>query len=340
MKRMKVIAVVLVLVMLVSMLVSCAAEPKEQTSEEGKKIGVIYLLSAAPFYQAYSAHMQRIAEENGVELIELDGECDQAKMTTQMENLMASEVDGIIYCLLEGQAASADINAAQKQGIPVVTFAIPHDKETADCPFVGIDEVAAGEIGGLAAGEYFLENNSGETAKIAVVEFTGLKASTDRSDGFIKGFMSVVEDAVVVERVNGEGQKDSAMAVTEDLIQKTPDINVFYGANGDQGLGALAALEAQGRGTLETELVISHDGSEPEVLMLADPNSALKFAVANQPKELSEACFATLMEIINGEREMTNADDVMVPAVALSGQDLDFAQTFIEEEYLSDTKIK
>ncbi len=61
-------------------------------------------------------------------------------------------------------------------------------------------------------------------------------------------------------------KKDKAMAVVEDAIQANPDLNVFFGANGDQGLGALAALEAQGRGTIETEIVISHDGSEPELL--------------------------------------------------------------------------
>ena len=352
MKRSRILMIVLVLAMVVSMFSACApkaTEAKSPSTEGGsesaetatpKKLGVIYLLSAAPFYQAYSQHLQNIAEANGIELIELDGECDQAKMTTQMENLIASEVDGIIYCLLEGQSASADINAAQDKGIPVVTFAIPHDRTSADCPFVGIDEVAAGKIGGVAAGEFYLDNHADEKAQIAVVEFTGLKASTDRSDGFIEGFLSVVENAEVVARVDGKGQKDSAMAVTEDLIQTKPEINVLYGANGDQGLGALAALEAQGRGTLETELVISHDGSEPEVLMLATPDSALKFAVANQPKELSEGCFNTLMEIINGEREMKNTDNVMIPAVALSGQDLDFAQEFIATEYLSDTKIK
>lgn len=357
-KAIKLLAVMLMLCMVVSVTAACgqkdaqedtAKTEVDQNSEsdnEGKeakddklKIGVIYLTLEHPYYQAHSRHTQEYAKEKGIELVELDGQIDQAKMTSQMENLIAQNVDGIVYCLLEGNAASADINAAQAAGIPVVTFAIPHNRETASCPFVGIDEFAAGAIGGKKAGEYFKEKFAGQNAKVGIVEISGLAASTDRSDGFIDGFKEVIPDAEIVQRINGEGKKDVAMSVTEDLIQANPDINVFFGANGDMGLGALAALEAQGRGTIDTELVVSHDGSEPEVLKIADPKSALKIANANQPRELARGTIDTLLEIINGERDMKSPDNIMIPAVALSADDLEFAQKFIKEQYFSDLKI-
>lgn len=328
---------ILVLMLAVCLVVSVLT----LTQVEGKKlkIGVIYLTAEHPYYQAHAKHTQAYAKQKGFDLIELDGKVDQALMTSQMENLIAQKVDGIVYCLWEGKAASADINAAQKAGIPVVTFAIPHDRATANCPFVGIDEVSAGAIGGEAAGKYFKKVFPGKKAKIVVVEGTGLKASTDRSDGFIKGFTKVVPDAQLVKRLNGEVKKDKAMAVTEDLLQTNPDANVFYGSNGDQGLGALAALEANGRGTIKTELVVSHDGSEPEVLKIADPNSALKCAVANQPRELAKGTIDTLFEIIKKKRKMTNTDNIMIPAAVLSADDLKFAQKFIADEYFSKTSI-
>jgi ribose transport system substrate-binding protein len=140
--------------------------------------------------------------------------------------------------------------------------------------------------------------------------------------------------------MDGGGVKDKAMAVTEDIIQSHPEINVFFGANGDMGLGALAGLETAGRGTVDTEIVISHDGSEPEILKIADPKSALKVANGNRPKELARQTIDTLLEIINGKRDMKNTDDIYVATAVVTGKDLDYAQNFISDEYLSSTKIK
>lgn len=143
----------------------------------------------------------------------------------------------------------------------------------------------------------------------------------------------------VIARMNGEGKKDKAMAVTEDMIQAHAEVNVIYGSNGDSGLGALSALEASGRGTSDKELVISHDGSEPEVLKIADPDSALKVAVANQPKELAYATIDTILEMIEGKREMTNTDNIFIPATSISAKDLETAQEFIRKEYFSEVEL-
>ncbi|WP_113671445.1 sugar ABC transporter substrate-binding protein [Vallitalea guaymasensis] len=350
----KILSIVLVMIIGLSLLAGCSkkevkentdnkevASEKDSKKDEKKplKIGVIYLTAEHPYYQAHAMHTQNYTAEKGIKLIELDGKVDQANMANQMENLVSQKVDGIIYCLLEGTAGSADINMAQEAGIPVITFAIKHDPKTADATFVGIDEKSAGALGGVEAANKFMAQFPDKKAKIAVIEMTGVSASTDRSDGFIEGFQSVITDAEVVVRLNGEGKKDKAMAVVEDAIQANPDINVFFGANGDQGLGALAALEAQGRGTIDTEIVISHDGSEPELLKIADPESALKIANANLPKDLAEATVDTILEIINGEREMKNTDDIFVPSAVITGDDIEAAQKFLKEQYNSDTQL-
>lgn len=358
-KNLKVMALLLTVCFLVSLFAACGtpAAPAAQATDIAKaaetakvadakpadkklKIGVIYLTAEHPYYQAHAKHTEAYAKEKGIDLAELDGKLDQANMATQMENLVAQKVNGIIYCLLDGKAAAADINAAQKAGIPVITFAIKHDPKLASAPFVGLDEKAAGAKGGEEAGKYFLKNFAGKKAKIAVVEVVGVSASTDRSDGFIAGFKKSIPDAEVVKRLNGEGKKDKAMAVVEDTIQANPDINVWFGANGDQGLGALAALEAHGRGTVKTDLVVSHDGSEPELIKIADPNSALKIANANNPKELAQKTIDTILEMINGKRDIKNTDDILVPTAVITGADMDAAQKFLKEEFLSNTVLK
>ena len=323
---MKTVSIILAAALVAVTVIPAVASPSKP------KIGAIYLTLEAPVYQAISKHAQAYAAKLGIELIELDGKFDQSNMTSQMENLIASKVDGIWYCLLEGKSAAYDIVAAQKSKIPVTTFAIPHDSSIAKAPFVGLDEREAGKLGGIEAGKYFKKAFGNKEAKIGVIEMAELSASTVRSDGFIEGFLSQIPKAKVVARVNGEGKKDKAMSVTEDLLQRSPEINVFYGANGDQGLGALAALEAAGRGTIKTELVISQDGSEAEVIKLIDPKSALKIAIGNQPVGLAKAAIDTTMEMIKGKRAMTSEGKVIVPPLVLRGDKPDEAIKFINEQ--------
>ncbi|MFZ2781864.1 MAG: sugar ABC transporter substrate-binding protein [Rectinemataceae bacterium] len=326
------------IVLTVSVLLAALAFPAgaQTTKTAGAKkirIGAIYLALEAPVYQAISKHAKAYAATHGIDLVELDGKFDQSMMTTQMENLVASKVDGIVYCLLEGKSAAYDIAAAQKKNIAVATFAIHHDSSITKAPFVGLDEREAGRLGGVEAGKYYKKTFGNAAAKIGVVEMSELSASTVRSDGFIEGFLSEVPKALVVARVNGEGKKDKAMAVTEDLIQRHPELNVIYGANGDQGLGALAALEAQGRGTIATEMVISHDGSESEVLKLIDPKSALKIAIANQAQLLANAVLDVTMEMIQGKRPLYSDAQIIVPPKILRGDNPDDAIKFINEQY-------
>ena len=337
-KRVHLLTAVLIAVMA---LVLCGSPVPAQAAAGNKEltIGIIYLTSEHPYYQAHAAHTRNYAAQLGLNLREIDGRLDQANMATQMENLIAQKVDGIIYCLLEPTPSSVDINAAQEAGIPVVTFAIKHHPAAASCPFVGLDEFEAGKRGGVKAGELFKEKFPGEQAHVVVIEMPGQAASENRSDGFFAGFRSVVADANLVARLHGGGVKDKSMSVTEDILQSNPKLNVFFGANGDQGLGALAALEAQGRGTIETELVISHDGSEPEVLKIVDPKSALKIANANRPKELAYQCIDTLLEIINGTRDMKDTSDIVVDTAVITGEDVNACQEFIRDEYVSTIRL-
>lgn len=331
------VALLVVIAFLVATLPVFANGAQEGGEDGSLRVGVIYLTLEHPYYQAHQRWTQHWAEEEGIELIELDGQTDAATMASQIENLIAQQVDGIIYCLIDPNSAVGDIQAAQEAGIPVVTFAIKHD-EAADAPFVGIPEFEAGKLGGEEAGRLFNERFSGEQARVVTLTMPTTPAILNRSDGFFAGFQEVVPNAELVATLDGEGLREAAFDVTEDLIQSTPDVNVFYGANGDMGLGALAALESAGRGTIQDQLIVSHDGSEPEVIEIVDPESALKLAVANRPRELAKGTIDTLLEIINGERSMTNTDEIMINAAVLEN-DIGALQEFISTQYFSDLDL-
>jgi len=256
-------------------------------------------------------------------------------MTSAMEQFIAEKVDGIIFALLDPAAADPVINDALAAGIPVVTFAIKHGAN-AHVPFVGIPEGVATEAAGKeAATRFHAKFGADAAAKMIIVDCPAVAPVVERSDGFIKGFTSVDAKATLLARIDGNCKREDAVSAMEDAIQAHPDVNVVYGGNGDNSLGALAALEGAGLGTPDKVFLTSHDGSEPEILKLVDPQSALKLSVANKPKELSQATVETLGEVVSGTRPKDKDGDVLVQAAVLNPDDLDALQTFLASEYFS-----
>ncbi len=319
---------------------SAAAAPKPAAFDwKGKKLGYIYLTLEHPYYQAHSKHVEDYAKEIGLELVERDGKMDAAVMASAMEDLIAQKVDGIVFALLDPAAAVPSIEEAQKAGIPVVTFAIRHG-EGAQAPFVGIPEGEATEKAGIEAAKRFHATFGADTqAMIATVECPATQAVVDRADGFIKGFTATDAKAKVVARVDGKCSRDKALAATEDLLQKNPEVNVIYGGNGDSALGALAALQGANRGTNKDVFLVSHDGSEPELIELVNPKSGLKLAVANRPRELARATVDTMAEVLSGTRAMDKNSDVGIGAEVLTPDDITYLNKFLAEQYLSKTDL-
>ena len=102
----------------------------------------------------------------------------------------------------------------------------------------------------------------------------------------------------------------------------------------------MAALQGVGRGTLDDVFLVSHDGSEPEVIELVNPKSGLKLAVANRPKELARQTLDTLGEVMAGKIPMDKDLDVPVAAEVLTPDNLDQLQKFLAIEYFGTTDLK
>lgn len=320
---------------------TAAAEPAKAPFDPTKlKVGYIYLILEHPYYQAHSRHVQEYAKELGFTLVERDGKFDAAVQASAMEDLIAQKVDGIVFCLADEAASVPAIQEAQKAGIPVVTFAIHHGEE-ANAPFVGIPEAEATEKAGRETAKRFHAAFGADTqALVATVECPSVQQVVDRADGFIKGFQAEDPKAQVVARADGGCVRDKALAATEDLLQKNPEVNVIYGGNGDSALGALAALQGAGRGTAKDVFLVSHDGSEPELIELVNPNSGLKLSVANRPRELARGTIDTLFEVLKGERPMDQDTEVRIPAEVLTPDDVDYLNKFLAEQYFGTTDLK
>lgn len=268
-------------------------------SAEGAKFGAIVLTKQGEFYIAYERAMRSVAEEAGADLTLLDSDTKVEKQQENMDNLLTQGTDAIALSPVDAASAVPLIKQAEAQDAKVVTVTVP----TEDAPVVVEDAREAGRQGGEAAAKYFQKRYPGTPIRIAIVGFPQLQQTVDRAEGFVEGVQSVDPDAKVVADQDGGAVLDKATTTAENMLQANPSANLWFGINDDSALGALNALKAAGRGTVDDEeLVVGFDGSAKAIQELLNPKSALKVEVGNQPRTYARMAFDAMVKLHAGEQ--------------------------------------
>jgi ribose transport system substrate-binding protein len=324
------------------------AGEEEEVKEKALKFGRIMYFFADPYQQSDAKHFEMLCEDNGIEPIVLNGEASSEVNIARMEDLIAKKVDGIIIQPFDPDSISATIDEARDAGIPVLMFQSPATKTKRPVPVVSFEEAPlAYEMGQIAARRW-MEWYPDKPIFIGTVDIPQISMIHDgRVMAFVEGVMSVAPDAKHVANFDGAGVRDKSLAAGEDILQSHPEVNIVYGSNANMVLGALAAFEAAGRGKAKngkplTEIFVGTDGSEGEMLKIADPTSSFKLTMALAPAENAKILFDTLEKIVNGEIDMYSDYFTVVHDILINGwdMDLDEMQKFIEYEYFSKLDIK
>jgi ribose transport system substrate-binding protein len=287
---------------------------------EGKNLSFV-LFSFDGYQQGQGSWFEKLAEAEGATVTLIDGKADAAIQLTAMEDAMATNPDGIVWHIVNGPAAVNAIKAAQEAGIPlVVTGSRPDPTTGATVPFVQLFDYEIAYEGGVAAAQWLQANKPGEKAKVVYFDRTGVVHCVNyRGDGFIAGITSVVgaDNVEIVFRDGVTASMDTSMQRMEDLLQSNPDFNILSGCGSTHTLGALAALEAAGRGKAvdgvpQTEFIMSIDGTPDELRRLLDPTSALKAVLGLTPMENATKHLDTLKRVMSGE--LNPYDNITIPA--------------------------
>ncbi|MBA7498149.1 hypothetical protein ES704_00884 [subsurface metagenome] len=184
-----------------------------------------------------------------------------------IENFITSKVDVIICSPIETGPITPAINEAAKAGIPIIIVNI-----LADIPgmnvdaYVGYDNTEAGRLAGAWAVSRL--NGSG---KIAMIEgIAGGWFSTRRKDGFL----SVTDVFPRIEIVGvrpGNWDRNDSMVAAEQLLTANPRIDLMFNACDEILMGALQAVESEGRG--DEIIMQGYDATQEALKALADGRS-------------------------------------------------------------------
>jgi ribose transport system substrate-binding protein len=215
----------------VTALPALAAEPT---------IALVQINQQALFFTQMNEGAEKRAKELGAKLVIFNANNDPAAQNNAIETYIADKVDGLVVVAIDTNGIMPAVEAAAAAGIPVaaVDAILPPGPQIAQ---VGVDNEAAGR----AIGEHFLKVSGGK-AKLGIVGALNSTIQNVRQ----KGFEDVVKTAPGINMagvVDGRNVQDNAMSAAESLMTANPDLTAIYATGEPALLGAVAAVESQGR---------------------------------------------------------------------------------------------
>lgn len=273
-------------------------------SHRGEKrrtlIGVSLLTKQHVFYRDLEQGMREEAAKRGVDLAIESAEFDNAQQTTQVENFITMGVDAIIVCPADSEGIVQAIKTANQKGVPVFTADIAAKGGDVVC------HVASNNVqGGKLAGEYLAKLLNGK-GNIVIIDHPVVTSVQER----VRGFLEAIEkypEIKLVARQSGEGQKDKAMAVMENLLQAHPNIDGVFGINDDSALGALSAIRGSKAPNKEKIVIVGYDAT-PEACKAILSNTNLKADVIQYPKKIGQKVIEVAARYLEAAKRGENVD--------------------------------
>ena len=219
------------------------------TTATADTFAMVQINQQALFFNQMNSGAEEAAAALGDELVIFNANNDPAAQNSAIETYIQQGVDGIIVVAIDVNGIMPAVQQAVDAGIPVVAVdaVLPEGPQAAQ---VGVDNAKAG----ASMGEFFLDYMASDmngAAKIGIVGALNSSIQNIRQAGFvdtISGADGVVEAGVV----DGQNVQDLALTAAENLITANPDRTAIYATGEPALLGAVAAVESQGKqGSIE-----------------------------------------------------------------------------------------
>ncbi len=209
-----------------------------------KIIGLAVANLQADFFNQIKQSVDAETKAKGVKLIVVDAKGDAATQVDQIQDLITRKVSALIYIPAGATAAGVPVKACKAAGIPVINV----DRNAPDAPgdtFIATDSVSAAKT----LGEYVGKVTGGK-GKIGIIEGqTGTTPELDRDKGFTEAMQEFPGLSVVAKQPTKAWMQDEGFAIAQDMLQRHPDITIFFGRADALALGAAHAVKVANVGS-------------------------------------------------------------------------------------------
>jgi ribose transport system substrate-binding protein len=258
------------------------------------KLGVASFTLQAPYFIGMSKAVEDEAKAYpNVDVVVTDARGEATQLTSDIEDLLTQDVDGIIISGGPLEALPAALNAIKEKDIPVVLV----DRKLKGGEYtswIGPDNRTIG----TQDGEYIAERLAG---KGTLVIIKGGPADNTIGLDRTEGMLSVVKKSaginVVTAPAFGEWSSDGGLKVMENMLARHPVINAVFCENDAMCLGAQKAIADAGR--TGQMFLAAVDGQKEALKAIMDGTN---FAVTgvNNSDQIGREGFNRMMAILAG----------------------------------------
>jgi ABC-type sugar transport system substrate-binding protein len=280
-------------------LAACAPTGGNQTAGEAKtiKIGMANFSQCCPYFIGMNDSVVDEAKAySNVTIISTDANGDAAKFQSDIEDLIAQGIDGVIVSGAWLEQAPAALDELNKAGIPTVLVDRQFTQGAAQSytSYIGPENFAIG----TQVGQYIADRLGG---KGVVVELRGGPADNSIGLNRSKGVNSILEKypdiKVVVAPDFGSWSADGGIALMEDLLASNPKIDAVFCENDSMCLGAQKAIADAGR---SDEMFLCGVDGENAALEAIMNKTNYACTGLNNSDQIGRAAFHRLMDILAG----------------------------------------
>lgn len=273
-------------------LLAFAAPPASAQKET--RIGIVTLQMKAPYFIAMVRALEAEGRANNVRTFVADGNGDVAKVNSDIEDLLAKGVDGLIMNISPLEALPGGMAAIKKAGKPLVLVNRKLKGGEYDA-WIGVDNfnTAAG-VGDVIA------KRMGGKGNLLMIR----GGPEDNSTGNARrdGVLSKVKDTgikVTFAPEFGKWTEDGGIRVMEDMLAKHKDINAVFCEGDVMCLGAQKAI-ADAKRTQDIQ-IFGFDGQKAAIEQIMKGTNFVATGV-NSADAIAKAGFKTMMDLLAGKK--------------------------------------
>ncbi len=253
--------------------------------------------NTAAFRAAETQSIKDEAAKLGVKkLLVTNGNAELPKQISDIQDLLNQGAEVLIVAPVNSDGLEPALNAAKKQGVPVITIDRKVTAEPCEdyIAFLGSDFVEQGKRAADALAEA-----TDEKGKVAILlGSSGNNVTADRTAGFKDQLEAEYPDMEVVAEQTGNFARDEGQQVTEQLLASNPEIDAIYAENDEMGVGAMTAISSAGLQPGTDVKIVSIDGIRDAVQAIVD--GKYNGVIESNPR-FGPLAFSTLQDFFDGK---------------------------------------
>jgi len=293
MKKLTVISIIMVLVFVLTACAPQAAPAGAPVAKEKIKIGMAnFSQCCAYFIGMNDAVKAAAAAYPNVEIISTDANGDAAKLNSDIEDLIAKKVDGIIISGAWLEQLPAAMDSINKAGIPSVL--VDRQWKSGYTSYVGPDNFTIGQQDGK-----FINDKLGGNGTVVMIKGGPADNSIglNRTNGVLDVLSKVSGIKIVTAPDFGGWSEDGGLKQMENLLAANPKIDAVFCENDSMCLGAQRAIADAGR---TNEIFLCGVDGQKEALLQIKNGTNYACTGLNNSDQIGRGGFARLLGILAG----------------------------------------